>query len=177
MQKLLYYLFLLFILPIYAQAQQQRRFFNTETDFKPARFSPRTVVDSLAQMECIYTFFEMDCVLQQARSHKLILQAGGSFARQRGLKNYQRDSVFESCNYQITCGNAMGVADDFPVTYTKDIVRRLGTDVVRERDLIFLDWFEFTDSLPPLDWRMLEDTLTVCGHLCRKATAGFRGRT
>jgi GLPGLI family protein len=37
--------------------------------------------------------------------------------------------------------------------------------------------FRFTESIPPQNWDILEDTLTVLGHLCQKAITDFRGRS
>jgi len=36
--------------------------------------------------------------------------------------------------------------------------------------------FRFTENIPPQNWVILDDTLTVLGYLCQKATTVFRGR-
>lgn len=37
--------------------------------------------------------------------------------------------------------------------------------------------FRFTESIPPQNWKIEDDTLTVMNYLCQKAIAEFRGRS
>ena len=34
---------------------------------------------------------------------------------------------------------------------------------------------QYTEEIPVQDWKLQDDTLTVCGYLCQKATCRFRG--
>ena len=35
--------------------------------------------------------------------------------------------------------------------------------------------YRYSEELPVQDWELQEDTLTICGHLCQKASCHFRG--
>lgn len=41
---------------------------------------------------------------------------------------------------------------------------------------VLLDAYSYQEDIPVFDWTIAEDTLTVSGYLCRKATCRFRGR-
>ena len=49
----------------------------------------------------------------------------------------------------------------------------MGQSTVRE--LIFPQEFEGMEPIPDIAWTLTEDTVTVSGYLCQKATATFRG--
>ena len=36
--------------------------------------------------------------------------------------------------------------------------------------------YQYTERVPLQEWALQEDTLTICGYLCQKATCRFRGR-
>ena len=36
--------------------------------------------------------------------------------------------------------------------------------------------YQYTEELPLQEWKILDETMTIAGHLCRKATCRFRGR-
>lgn len=43
------------------------------------------------------------------------------------------------------------------------------------REFIFPHEYESTEETPKIAWGLTEDTMTVCGYLCRKASTTFRG--
>ncbi len=43
-------------------------------------------------------------------------------------------------------------------------------------DRIVTDNFLVEEPMPVIDWKITPDTATVCGYLCKKAVANFRGR-
>ena len=157
--------------PIQTQAQAS----YDEWVNSPCKFNALTLLDSAVVLECIYDFTEIDNVLEQARTHELILQIGKNVTRQTDFKDYLCDSIFKSRNYQMTWKESMAVSDSIKRTLYREYVRR--ADTIWDLDVIAMSLLEYTDSCVRFDWQLHNDTLTVCGYTCRKAVANFRGRT
>jgi GLPGLI family protein len=43
-------------------------------------------------------------------------------------------------------------------------------------DRFGMDRFKYEEPLPEMQWQLSNDTLTVCGYVCKRATCAFRGR-
>ncbi len=155
------------------QAQLSASSGNWEDE--PAKFEPIILLDSVAKLECIYTFAEIDTVLQKGRNHELILQIGENRTMQIDLNIYLCDSIYQSHKYQMNWRDTRAVYNTYRDTYPKAFVR--SKDSFSERETFILSVTECTDSCVRFDWQLHDDTLTVCGYTCRKAVANFRGRT
>lgn len=59
--------------------------------------------------------------------------------------------------------------------YFKDYQTNLLTEYARMPHTIRPD-MKYSENIPTQDWTINNDTLTVCGYLCQKATCRFRGR-
>ncbi len=44
-------------------------------------------------------------------------------------------------------------------------------------DRLGLDTYYYEEDIPVFDWKLTEDTMTVCGYMCKNAHTTFRGRT
>ncbi|GHT63455.1 hypothetical protein AGMMS50239_19460 [Bacteroidia bacterium] len=61
--------------------------------------------------------------------------------------------------------------------YFKDLSTNKLTEYARMPDgLDYYNNSQYTESIPLQDWEISDDTLTVAGYLCQKATCKFRGR-
>jgi GLPGLI family protein len=54
--------------------------------------------------------------------------------------------------------------------------KNLRTNIITVTEEIFLNSYQYKDSINDMKWRITEDTLTFLGYLCNKATTRFRGR-
>lgn len=153
----------------------QRVYLPEEMEKEPCPFEEKIVLDSAAQLECIYAFTEVDSVLENACNHELMVQIGNKAILQTDLNKYLCDSVFRKRDYNMTLGEALDVHAQHYATYWKEFYRSGG--LCHERQNIAMEIMEYADSGAIFNWRLAEDTLTVCGYLCHKATAHFRGRT
>ena len=141
----------------------------------PANFNKVDTLDRQMVLECLYAFTEIDDELKTSRNHTLIVQIGEKLTMQQDLNNYLRDSVCESRLYNMTWAQWWDLVAEHKTTYRKFLIRQDG--IYRERTNIGIDMYEYSDSTADFDWKVLEDTMTVCGYACRKAVAPFRGRT
>lgn len=138
-------------------------------------FDPVILLDSVARMECLYDFSEIDTVKNKCLNHTLIVQIGEKVARQVDINWYLQDSVYVNHDYKMTWKEAMDVTEKYFKTYRKEFMRY--GNVVQERHSIALTNTQCMDSDVVFKWRIYEDTMTVCGFLCHKAVTHFRGRT
>lgn len=61
--------------------------------------------------------------------------------------------------------------------YFKDYQSNLLTEYARMPAHMRRGDSQYSEEIPIQNWTILNDTLTVCGYLCQKATCDFRGRS
>jgi GLPGLI family protein len=59
--------------------------------------------------------------------------------------------------------------------YVKDFSTNTFTEYARMPYPVTAN-YQYSENIPQQSWKILEDTLTVVGHLCQKATCSFNGR-
>ena len=174
MKKLLSILIFL-SLPGFLSAQKRGDRSSEGYNNSPVKFSKIDTLDSQMELECLYAFTEIDDELKRSRNHTLIVQVGKGTTMQQDLNNYLQDSICESRKYDMTWAQWRDLVSEHRDTYHKFLIRSSGR--YREHTNFALDFYEYTDSNLHFNWTILEDTMTVCGYLCRKAVVPFRGRT
>jgi GLPGLI family protein len=60
--------------------------------------------------------------------------------------------------------------------YFKDFSKNVFTEYTRMPRFLESHDCQVSEDIPVQDWKLHEDTLTVCGYICQKATCRFRGR-
>lgn len=175
MRKYSYLLILLVCLCNNISVKAQRIIFADEVQDELCPIGEKMVLDSIAQLECIYAFTEVDSILEQTRNHELIVQIGNKAILQTDLKSYLCDSVIRARDYKVTYGELSDILAQHFHSYFKEFYRSEG--LYYEYQNIAFDPMEYADSGAVFNWNLASDTLTVCGYLCHKATALFRGRT
>ncbi len=161
------------VLPQNAGAQLRNGGLSDELAAQPCRFDKKEFLDSVSLLECIYEFTEIDTVLNEANDHRLILQVGSRATYIQDYHAYYRDSIYRSRNYDMTLGEAMEISDKYRIGYRTKFTRK--GQIYYCQGNVFLDAMEYADSTVHFNWQLHPDTLMVCGYLCRKATATFRG--
>lgn len=57
-----------------------------------------------------------------------------------------------------------------------DVIQGFPTGQITYTDLVTPDYLEYTEPLGSIDWQIGEETDTICGYLCTKASASYGGR-
>ena len=134
----------------------------------------KNVTIDTSKIECIYRVNEIDTLNNKAKDNLYILQVGENYSRFHGLNSYLRDSVLIAMDYDYDDDMFSKIFNRFPIR-TYDELLRHGNDFT-VRNNFLLNAVEYVDSAFNINWEMSDDTLTVCGYLCHKATATIRGK-
>ena len=134
----------------------------------------QNVTIDTSKIECIYRLDEVDTLNNKSKSNLYILQVGETYSLCVGLNSYRMDSVWIALDYDYDNEMYFKVFNRF-IPYTFDEVLRQGDDFT-VRNNFLLNTVEYEDPDFKINWEMSDDTLTVCGYLCRKATAAIRGK-
>ena len=158
---LLYIGIISILLPAFPQTAQEIR-------------KKQNVTVDTSKIECIYRLDEVDTLNNKSKSNLYILQVGENYSLCGDLNDYRKDSVWIAVDYDYDEDMFFKVFNRF-LSYTFDQVLRHGADFT-VRNNFLLNAVEYVDSAFKINWEMSDDTLTVCGYLCHKATAAIRGK-
>lgn len=130
--------------------------------------------------------YDYRCMTQDAEGEtvvdamKLCLQVGTHCTRSFPYRKFERD--LESKNRVYMDGYAF-MEDEEPNTLTMEsycfmpeVWRNYPEGKMTVRDAIPPFIYEAQEAIEPIKWKLSEDTLTVCGYLCKKATCALHGR-
>ncbi len=142
---------------------------------KIATLDKESVIDT-SIFECIYYHLSSDPVLNESREEYDILLAGRKYAKYMNYEAFAFDSVL---NYydrdKITIEDYLLLSYQYPSRdYSYIIKESSGRNEIH--DNVYINYFTYEDNNLAFGWALLNDTLTVCGHLCHMATCKFRGR-
>ena len=143
-----------------------------------AGFEPLEHLDQ-ATLECIYEYTVKDPRLQKTEIYYDILQVGKRVSKYAAYPDYRIDSVM--CRMEditkVTFGQFTAVSNQYEgwkaSKYT--IVKDHRTKTLSYYDRVFTDRYVYPDTID-IGWKLSDETKTVCGYTCRKATATFRRR-
>ena len=134
-----------------------------------ATASAQEAIDT-AQFVAVYDY---ECRTQDAEGTpitdrmQLAVQVGRTVTKSMPLSAYQRTDEITSAEAAIEFQEAMLHMPTVWTGYPE------GQTTVRE--FIFPHDYEGYEATPDIAWTLSEDTVTVSGYLCQKATATFRG--
>ncbi|GHS94282.1 hypothetical protein FACS1894207_2240 [Bacteroidia bacterium] len=114
----------------------------------------------------------------------MLLQIGNYCSRYYSFYQYLRDSLINSIlNTQEERGQEfLNALSKLPV---KSVLRGVDFHIYKHypqkgrltlRDYFGGESLGYEEALSDMKWKLSNDTLTVCGYLCKKATTTFRGR-
>ncbi|MDR1348254.1 MAG: GLPGLI family protein [Prevotellaceae bacterium] len=140
--------------------------------------SAQTVLDT-AYIKCYYTYRYMRDTANpdNMRSDEMTLLVGKKTSKFYCYGAFQRDSLIIS----ISEGN--GDMSDFSAkrsnykgeTFFK-VYKNYPENKITFTDRILTTDYLYEESIPVQEWKIHNDTTTVSGYKCRKATCTFRGR-
>lgn len=141
----------------------------------PVKLSKRIPFDQ-AFMECIYEYNDEDGVT----AYYDILQIGDNLSKYSSYSAYKVDSVvFLKDISKMTTGDFFNIYNKYGFNLKKKFDHEIlknypESKLITVYDKVFIDRYEYEDSVS-IDWSLKDDTASVCGYLCRKAEANFRG--
>lgn len=129
----------------------------------------------VARLEFVYEQTEVDTVLSRSETVSCMLYVGERYTHYEDYRRFQQDSVYQTLNWEITYGKSEEVYNMYPSDMRWDCLYDMRDGRYRVNDAYSFDLYTYEDSTAQFDWTLLPDTVTVCGYVCRKAEATFRG--
>lgn len=110
-------------------------------------------------------------------TYSTILQIGSNSAKFVDMATYSIDSLAMN---PATDGNTLA---DFAQKQGKkefffsgEVYQNIPEGKTTYTDIILPNIAEYEEEFAPFDWKLIEDTMTVCGYPCLKATMSYGGR-
>lgn len=129
-----------------------------------------------ARLKFIYEQTEVDTVLSRAQTEAYLLLVGDSYTRYASYNAYRLDSVCDAASWQLTFDRYGRLFfDSYPTSSRTAYLYNMRNDHFLVDDAYSFDLYIYEDSTAQFDWTLQPDTVTVCGYVCRKAEATFRG--
>ncbi len=154
-----------------------------QESFKP---DPKTTtfIDNAA-IECIYKY-TINAPLKDSlnkkmeETHLTLLQMNGSVSKFWDWHAYIRDSIMFTCSPDqvITAHKKRLSQKHLPTNsiYVPVVLKNYPNGEITNQDEIYPADYIYTESKTNRNWKLKDDTLTVCGYLCYKAVTSFGGR-
>ena len=129
----------------------------------------------VARLEFVYEQTEIDTVLSRSKTVPCMLHVGERYTHYEDYHQFQQDSVYQTLNWEVTYGKSEEVFNTYPSDLRWDCLYDMQSGRYRVNDAYSFDLYTYEDSTAQFAWTLLPDTVTVCGYVCRKAEATFRG--
>ncbi len=143
---------------------------------KYAKFPDIDTLD-ISNMECIYTYSVTDPELSKTQEEYRILQIGNKYSKYSEYNNYRCDSILAWLDRtKITYKAADEIFHKYSPRSSDYVLNDKSNGILHFYGKVFIDNYTYTDSVPDLKWTLVDETKTVCGQVCHKAEADFRGR-
>lgn len=135
--------------------------------------------NSPALYECIYSYRAAinDAEKPSSEESECILQIGDDKSRFYDYVAFRLDSV------SAIPGISNEVKEEFNTAYLKAdqyFEQTVITDLSDNELTVYCDMapdhYRYVQKLPLIDWKLSDDTDTICGYLCHKATGVYGGR-
>lgn len=142
---------------------------------KPAKLGKRIPLDR-SFIECVYSHKVHDPIDGRTREEFKILEIGNKFSQYSCYGYYQIDSIIK-LHYPngLTRNEYHSLGRGRNTTLTS-VVKDLESRVINVYDNVFMDHYEYSEDYPDIEWKLESGIDTICGQVCHKATATFRGR-
>jgi GLPGLI family protein len=154
---------------------------------QPIDISKATVLllDS-GKLKVWYALNAVDLANTETYDDLQCLEVGEHTSRYHSIFAYYRDSVITAWSAKpvpevpieqpkAARGKYFGWSEYKYSEYVKDFSTNTFTEYARMPSPMELK-FKYSENIPQQSWKILEDTSTVVGHLCQKATCSFSGR-
>ncbi len=133
----------------------------------------------VGRLEFVYMQTDIDTVLEQSYDDFFILQVGDEFSKYWGYFRFRLDSAYHALNWNLTYAKRDSFANIFCENVNQyqppEFLCHLSSHTYKVSETYLLDSYVYEDSTARFSWMLRPDTTTVCGYVCRKAEATFRG--
>lgn len=130
--------------------------------------------------------YDYRCMTQDAEGEtvvdamRLCLQVGTHCTRSFPYRKFERDIASENRSYmdgyELMDDEEENTLATESYCFMPEVWRNYPEGKMTVRDAIPPFIYEAQETLEPIKWKLSEDTLTVCGYLCKKATCELHGR-
>ena len=130
--------------------------------------------------------YDYRCMTQDAEGvtvvdgMKLCLQVGTHCTRSFPYRKFEKDIASEDRaymdGYDFLDEEGQNILGKESYCFMPEVWRDYPEGKMTVRDAIPPFVYEAQETLEPIKWKLSEDTLTVCGYLCKKATCELHGR-
>lgn len=178
MKHLIIFCCLLIAVPMYAQDADLSEIYAQMEAIKLHQDS----IDSSTLM----AVYDYRCMTHDAEGEmvvdgmKLCLQVGTHCTRSFPYRKFERDVASEDRvymdGYEFWDEDEQNILGKESYCFMPEVWRNYPEGKMTVRDAIPPFIYEAQEALEPIKWKLSEDTLTVCGYLCKKATCELHGR-
>ena len=125
-----------------------------------------------ARLEIIYMHDALDVKKDDWRESKEMLLIGDSIRVYQGYGNYQLDSIKAK---KLPFEKYLDLSRQYkPLNESLTIDKKNG--IMNFYGSIFINYYVYSEPIPEFEWTLTEETDTIMGHECFKATTNWRGR-
>lgn len=164
----------------------------------PMRAQEPSLSELFAQMEAfkihqdsidsstLMAVYDYRCMTQDAEGEtvvdgmRLCLQVGTHCTRSFPCRKFERDVASEERSYmdgyEFLDEDGLNILSAESYCFMPEVWRNYPEGKMTVRDAIPPIIYEAQEAQEPIRWKLSEDTLTVCGYLCKKATCELHGR-
>ncbi len=159
--------FFLFLLCVALHAHSQITVINTSN-------MPRETIDS-AYLKISYSLrFVQDITKpEQTATDEMLLLAGKSVSQFFSYARFQADSLLRALSPEQIIE---AVKTQKRGKFSYDIYKNYPNGSITTIDRIATTDYRYEEPYEKQNWKIAEDTLTILGYACQKATCTFRGR-
>lgn len=145
---------------------------------KLAKSSKEDTID-ISEFECIYQYKVTDPIKDETREYYKILISGNKLSKYMDYSIYRTDSVINLMDKsKLTLGEYSKISNTYGSGRGESgfVIRDKQDGGITVYDRVFIDYYIYKEPQPDFNWQLSDETKTVCGNVCHKATSNFRGR-
>lgn len=140
---------------------------------------PNNDIYETARYRVYYQYLKRDCPDCEQKEGYTILNLGDRYGNFLDYSAYRIDSLYrDAAEKQLTYTEILGTIMMIGKSKVFDehiLFDYLENSVTTQKN-IGLDYYQFEETLPIIDWNFAEGDSIISGFVCKKATASFRGR-
>lgn len=134
-------------------------------------------IQDTARSEIVYVHIAIDPKKNNERKVTYeMLTFGNRLSHYGGYENYQLDSIYmadptlhlDRQEFHNLYKQYDTIRDSMTIDLSNGTLTYYGA--------IFINYYRYTEPVPEIEWELHNETETVLGYLCHKATANWRGR-
>ena len=171
--KIIYFIAYFIFYPMLISAQANYEIIGLEN--KTVRLGKCHFMD-VSFMECVYEHKIFDPYKDDIRIEDKILEIGRNAIRYGDYGIYLRDSVIKTDYPDGILRRDYSAISKKYGGRLHELVIDLKQNTATYFHSIFGDHYYYEEAIPKIDWILTETKENICGYVCTKATATFRGR-